>query len=53
MARCTIGTLAETGAREGIKKTALVLVGDFLAGSYHRSCLYDPGFSTEFREASR
>ena len=53
VARCTIGTLAETGAREGIKKTALVLVGDFLAGSYDRSCLYDPGFSTEFREASR
>lgn len=53
VARCTVGTLAETGAREGIKKTALVLVGDFLAGSYDRSCLYDPGFSTEFREASR
>ena len=51
LCRCTLGTLAETGAREGIYKTALVLVGDFLAGPYERSKLYDPDFSTEYRKA--
>ena len=51
LCRCTLGTLAETGAREGIHKTALVLVGDFLAGPYERSRLYDPDFSTEYRRA--
>ena len=51
LCRCTLGTLAETGAREGIHKTALVLVGDFLAGPYERSKLYDPDFSTEYRKA--
>lgn len=51
--RCTVGTLAEAGARAGISKTALVLVGGFLGESYERSRLYDPTFSTEFREADR
>ena len=51
LCRCTLGTLAKTGAREGIHKTALVLVGDFLAGPYERSKLYDPDFSTEYRKA--
>lgn len=50
--RCTVGTLADTGKAYGITKTALVLVGDFLAGTYQRSKLYDPSFSTEFREAT-
>ena len=49
--RCTLGTLAETGRRESISKTALVLVGDFLGEDYERSKLYDPGFSTEYRKA--
>lgn len=48
--RCTVGTLAETGAANGIYKTALVLVGDFLGAAYERSCLYDPTFSTEYRK---
>ncbi len=49
---CPLGSLAETGAREGISKTALVLVGDFLReGGYQRSKLYDPTFSTEYRKA--
>lgn len=48
--RCTVGTLAETGAANGIYKTALVLVGDFLGAAYERSCLYDPAFSTEYRK---
>lgn len=51
--RCTVGTLAQTGTVHGIRKTALVLVGEFLAGPYERSKLYDPGFTTEFREAAR
>ncbi len=50
--RCTVGTLAETGAKAGVRKTALVLVGDFLNTAYARSKLYDPSFATEFRPAS-
>ena len=49
--RCTVGTLAQAG--EGIRKTALVLVGNFLDSPYEKSKLYDPSFSTEFREAGR
>lgn len=51
--RCTLGQLAEAGRTHGIRKTALVLVGDFLAGKYERSKLYDPAFTTEFREATK
>ena len=51
--RCTLSTLAESAEKHGIFKTALVLVGGFLEGEYRRSCLYDPGFSTGYREASR
>ena len=52
VARCPLGQLADTGARLGLSKTALVLVGDFLGAAYQRSQLYHPAFSTEFREAS-
>ncbi len=51
--RCTVGTLAQAGEAHGISKTALVLVGDFLDSPYEKSKLYDPTFTTEFREASR
>lgn len=51
VARCTVGTLAAAGREQGINKTALVLVGDFLRPSYQRSKLYDPSFTTEYREA--
>ena len=51
--RCTVGTLAQAGEEHGIRKTALVLVGNFLDSRYERSKLYDPAFTTEFREASR
>ena len=51
--RCTVGTLAQAGEEHGIRKTALVLVGDFLDSPYEKSKLYDPSFTTEFREASR
>lgn len=47
---CTVETLAETAEKHGIKKTALVIVGDVVRhGSYARSKLYDPEFTTEFR----
>lgn len=51
--RTTVADLAEAGAREGITKTALITVGEFLGTEYERSKLYDPTFTTEFREASR
>lgn len=47
---CTVETLAETAEKHGIKKTALVIIGDVVRhGSYARSKLYDPEFTTEFR----
>lgn len=51
--RCTLGTLARTAAEHNITKTALVCVGGFLGTDYARSKLYDPGFTTEFREAAK
>ena len=62
--RCTVGTLADAGAREGIDRTALVVVGRVLGArgglahngaqteSYERSKLYDPSFATGYRKAS-
>lgn len=51
---CTVGTLAETAAENGITKTALILVGETVAQSnYARSKLYDPSFTTEYREGSQ
>ena len=51
---CTVGTLAETAKKNGITKTALMIIGDVVSCShYDRSKLYDPGFTTEFREASK
>lgn len=48
--RCSVGTLAVCGRDNGIEKTALVLVGNFLGNEYARSKLYDPTFTTGFRE---
>jgi len=49
---CTIRTLAATGMEHGISRTAVVLVGEAVAHvEYDRSRLYDPSFSTGFREA--
>lgn len=46
----TVGCLKEMAEREGITKTAVVLVGEALLHSrYDRSCVYDPTFATEFR----
>ena len=51
--RCTVGTLKQTAVENEITKTALITVGQFLDSDFTRSQLYDPGFSTEFREATK
>ncbi|MDD6207092.1 MAG: precorrin-4 C(11)-methyltransferase [Clostridiales bacterium] len=48
--RCTVGTLEETAKREGIYKTALIIVGDILNGLKEYSRLYAPEFTTEYRK---
>ena len=51
---CTVGTLAETAARNHITKTALMIIGDVVTHShYNRSELYNTAFTTEFREATK
>lgn len=51
--RTTVSGLAEAARAHGITKTALITVGGFLGDAYERSKLYDPAFTTEFREASK
>ena len=51
--KCTVGTLHETAKENGIRKTALITVGNFLGDEYSLSKLYDKEFSTEYREAER
>lgn len=49
---CTVETLERTATENGITKTALVLVGEVITHqNYHKSRLYAPDFSTEFRQA--
>lgn len=51
---CTVDTLAKTAAENNITKTALMIIGDAInTAHYERSKLYDPGFTTEFREATK
>lgn len=51
---CTVGTLAETASKNNITKTALLIIGDVVSHTnYRRSDLYNPNFTTEFREAKR
>ncbi|MBQ5989177.1 MAG: precorrin-4 C(11)-methyltransferase [Oscillospiraceae bacterium] len=49
--RCTVGTLEDTAKANGISKTALITVGNFLGDDYSLSKLYDPAFETEFRKS--
>lgn len=49
--RCTVGTLHEAARENGITKTALICVGDFLGDDYTLSKLYDKSFETGFRKA--
>lgn len=51
--RCTVESLKETAESEGIRKTALIIVGRFLEGEYRRSDLYNPAFTTEFRKGKQ
>jgi len=51
--RCRLCDLAKTAKENNITKTALIVVGGFLGDQYERSKLYDPAFTTEFREASK
>ena len=51
--RTTVGELAQAARENNISKTALITVGGFLGDTYERSKLYDPTFTTEFREASK
>lgn len=51
---CTVATLAQTAEENKITKTALILVGEVIShGTYSRSELYNPTFSTEYRPASK
>ena len=49
--RCTVSTLAQTARENGITKTALITVGDFLGNVRSLSKLYSADFETEFRKA--
>ena len=51
--RCTVGTLHETVRENHLTKTSLIIVGNCLGDKVIRSLLYDPGFATEFREATK
>ncbi len=48
--RCTVETLPAAGEKAGINRTALVLAGHFLESGYQRSKLYDPTFTTGYRQ---
>ena len=50
--RCPLGNLARCGKEAGISQTALVMVGNFLGDVYDRSCLYDPAFTTKYRQGT-
>ena len=51
--RCTVGEIYRTAKDNGITKTALVTVGDFLGDDFIRSQLYHSEFSTEFRKGKK
>ena len=48
--RCTLGELADRVREAGIKKTALILVGEFLGEQGESSKLYDKSFSHGYRK---
>lgn len=51
--RGTLGNIAAMVKAEGVRKTALVVVGNFLGSEYELSKLYDKNFSHEFRGAQQ
>ena len=48
--RCTVGTLHKTAEENGVLNLALITIGNFLGEEYALSKLYDPTFTTGFRE---
>ena len=50
--RCTVGTLHTTASENGIGNHALIMVGNFLESDYSLSKLYDPAFTTAFRQGA-
>ena len=48
--RGTLENIAEKVKEAGIRKTALVTVGNFLGNEYELSKLYDKAFTHEFRK---
>lgn len=50
---CTVGNLAETAAAENVTSTALIIVGQIIGQEYEHSLLYDPTFTTAFRQGSK
>ena len=51
--RCTVGTLHQAAAESGINNHALIAVGGFLGDDYELSKLYDPTFTTAFRQGEK
>ena len=49
--RGTLTDIADKVRDADIRKTALILVGDFLGEEYHYSRLYAADFSHEYRKA--
>ena len=49
--RTTVGELPKKAKENGISKTALITVGDFLGDEYEFSKLYDKNFSHMFRQS--
>lgn len=47
---CEVQSLYETARENNITKTALIVVGNILDSGYNRSELYNPAFTTEFRQ---
>ena len=51
--KCELQNLADTARKEGITKTALIIVGKVVAGSgYEKSRLYAPDFTTGYRKGT-
>lgn len=50
--RCTVGTLNKEAKENNIKNLALITVGNFLGDDYALSKLYDPAFTTAFRQGT-
>ncbi len=51
--RCTLSELSQKAEQNGIKKTAIIIVGDCLGNAYSLSKLYDESFSTGYRKAKK